>query len=183
MRIKAEEIALSGNPEQSETRELFSNAVERHYTRIYRLCLFMTGNREDAEECTQETYIRVLRHISGLKEREKLKGWLTVTAANCCRSFLGKKRRRPESGIEIPEIASTEYSPETEADARETASQIRAAIQRLPRKHRILVILRDIENYSYEEIGGILGLNEGTVKSRLWRARSRLRSLIEDMGL
>jgi RNA polymerase sigma-70 factor (ECF subfamily) len=146
----------------------------------------MLGNPQDAEDILQETFIKAFRHLKGFDGRSSLSTWLYRIASNEALMFLRKNRPEiPFSDIPREEDAETEYEPaqfndwshlpEDEILSSESRAVLDEAIQHLPESLRIVFILRDIEGLSIRETGEALDLTETTVKTRLLRARLRLR--------
>lgn len=166
----------------------FNELVRLYETRVFRLVLRMLGDRAEAEDVAQEVFITVFKSIDGFRGDSKLSTWLYRVATNHCKNRIkylerrarGKKREFDE----IAEHGASESAtmnpqaliarPDQQAEANQIEMIVRRAIGDLEEEHRELVILRDVENLSYEEIQDITGLPEGTVKSRLHRARLAL---------
>lgn len=157
---------LSGNS------AAFSDLVGRHQDFVYNLCRRIVGSAEEAEDLTQEIFIRLLDKVQLWRGDAKFTTWLYRLALNHCRDYL--RRKRPHT-IEPPDsLADLTPGPELEAEAHEIRERVQAALMNLPLDWRSVVFLRDIEGLSYSEISGILEIEMGTVKSRLARARSAL---------
>lgn len=169
--------------------EYFGGLVERYQTRIYNMAYRMLGNREEAEDVTQETFINVYRALRTFKG-ERFSPWIYKIASNLCLDQL-RRRRPPTVSLDAPigpegdmprEIADDTELPEDVALAGVLGLDVQRAIDSLPEKYRTVVVLRHIEDLSYEEIADVLGLPLGTVKTRLFRARESLRVLLRDKG-
>lgn len=162
----------------------FERVVRTHYERVFRLCLRMTGSPADAEDLTQDTFLRIHRKAAHFRGDSDLSTWIYRIAYNQCLDHLRRRRRRPadsldgyeESGRSLPDPAS---GPEEHAFARVEAQRVRAALASLPEEYRAVVILREIEDLSYEQIAAVLRCPVGTVRSRLARGRRLLIERLE----
>lgn len=166
----------------------FSEIVELYRDRVYNLTFRMMGNAEDAEDVAQEVFISVFKNIDSFRGDAKFSTWLYRVAANHCKNrikYLARRHDRQKDQFDETidrdqaSGALTGPTPSPRPDARletmELERVMRAAIQSLDENQRLLVVLRDIEELSYEEICAITELPQGTVKSRLHRARVELR--------
>lgn len=152
----------------------WDSIVREHGARVFRLAYRLTGNRHDAEDLTQETFIRVFRSLSGYKPGS-FEGWLHRITTNL---FLDQVRRRKKilmEGLADREFASR-GSVEDEYDMNSLDNDIQEALNALPPEYRAAVVLCDVEGLSYEEIARTLGVKLGTVRSRIHRARALLRT-------
>lgn len=166
-------------------RAEFARLVDTYYELIYRLATRMVGNDQDAEDLLQETFIKAYRYLDRFDGRSSLSTWLYRIATNEALMFL--RRKRPESvSVEEPmdgevddqeplQIVDFCCMPEEELMSSEAESELDRAIDRLPASLRIVFVLRDIQGLSTRETGDILNISEVAVKTRLSRARLRLR--------
>lgn len=131
------------------------------------------------------------RFLSGFQEDSSVSTWLYRICVNVCKDLLAKRARRNEQPLEYgeegeehceTEISDARYEPAQLAERREMQRVLREAIDQLPVSQREMILLRDIRGLSYEEIGQVLSLEEGTVKSRLFRARAQLRKKLLQNG-
>src|SRR3979411_2772276 len=148
--------------------------------RVYRLAYRLTGNAHDAEDLTQETFIRVFRSLASYKPGT-FEGWLHRITTNL---FLDMARRRSRVRMEgLPEdtdrIVGDDPSPEQVYTETHLDPDLQAALDELPPEFRAAVVLCDVEGLSYEEIGATLGVKLGTVRSRIHRGRQALRVALE----
>ncbi|MFH5822211.1 RNA polymerase sigma factor SigE [Georgenia sp. AZ-5] len=156
--------------------------VTEHSGRVYRLAYRLTGNRADAEDLTQETFVRVFRSLHSYKPGN-FDGWLHRITTNL---FLDQARRRSrvrldpigESTERLPSLHDAE-EPERGFEHAHLDLDVQAALDSLPPRYRAAVVLCDIEGLSYEEIATTLGIKMGTVRSRIHRARAMLRDQLE----
>jgi RNA polymerase sigma-70 factor (ECF subfamily) len=166
----------------------FNELVRAYDKRVFRLVLRMLNDRAEAEDVTQEVFITVFKAIDSFRGDSKLSTWMFRVATNHCKNrikYLDRRARGKKSELdELSEHGAVESAsmsssaqvarPDQQAEANQIETIVRAAIAELDEDQRELVILRDVENLSYEEIQEITGLPEGTVKSRLHRARLQL---------
>lgn len=166
----------------------FEQIVLQTERTVYNLALSIVKKKEDAEDVTQETYLRLWRVASELKLEGSLKLYILKAARNLSLDLIRKNSRMNEIDTVILdsdgefEIDIADDSPDSRPDAsylrkveKETVLQ---SIEELPSAAREMIVLRDIEGLSYAEIGAMLGIAEGTLKSKLFRARERLRKII-----
>lgn len=169
--------------------EHFGELVARYQTRIYNMAYRMVHSREEAEDITQETFLNVYRAL-GTFRGDRFSPWIYKIASNLCLDYL--RRRRPATvSLDAPvgpegdiprEIADETFLPEEAALIGSLGLDVQQAIDRLPDKYKSVLVLRHIEDLTYEEIAEILNLPLGTVKTRLFRARENLRQLLKDKG-
>jgi len=160
----------------------WESIVREHSARVYRLAYRLTGNRQDAEDLTQETFIRVFRSLSNYTPGT-FEGWLHRITTNL---FLDTARRKQRIRMDAMGEESDRFPAAEGLDRPERAFEhenldvdIQAALDELPPDYRAAVVLCDIEGLSYEEIAVTLGIKLGTVRSRIHRARARLRVSLE----
>lgn len=162
--------------------DAFGDLVERYQERLYRAMFHLLGNREDAEDAVQDALVRSYRKLGTFDGRSGFYTWLFRIAHNAAISR--RRRRRPRISLEEQQVntgdepASGELAPENAAMRTEQVEQVRDAIDQLPDDQRDILVLREIEGFCYEEIARVLDLAPGTVRSRLHRARARLRELL-----
>ena len=162
-----------------ETPEQFlRRAMEAHGPAVYRLALCRTQSAPDAEDVYQDVFLRLLDQDAAAWDGEHLKAWLLRTTLNRCADLHRFRLRRPALPLEsVLELAGTD-GPEERA----AAAELWEAVGRLPEKLRTAVHLYYAEGYSTEEIAGLLDVPAATVRTRLRRARERLRDLLEGDG-
>jgi RNA polymerase sigma-70 factor (ECF subfamily) len=165
-------------------RDAFEGLVRRHHQRIYRTLLGLTGNREDAEDLTQTTFLKVFEHLGEFHGAAKFSTWLTRIAIN--EGLQRLRARKPmvsldESGPEEDEefrprqVRAWTESPEQALSRSEIRAVVEQELMHLPEKYRMVVMLRDLEELSTEETAQALGLGIAVVKTRLLRGRLMLR--------
>jgi RNA polymerase sigma-70 factor (ECF subfamily) len=172
----------------------FNRLVEERHGDIYALLYRLTEDPEEARDLTQETFLQAFRNIAGFRGEADLRTWLYRIAVNQARNrWRWWKRRRRDKTVSLDAPTSDENStplsaglandraadPEEQALARERERALLAALATLSRPYREVIVLRDIEGLSYEEVAQALDMNIGTVKSRLSRGRDELRRRLE----
>ena len=162
----------------------FNHIVDRYQSQVYNVAARTLGSRVAAEDVTQETFISAYKAISSFRGGS-LRAWLMRIARNQCYDHLRSIKRRPESSLEeaiedtgFAQPASADSLPEKRALAAELGRAISRAIRTLPLDQRITLLTIDVQGLSYEETAEALGVSIGTVKSRLSRARSKVRDLL-----
>ena len=164
--------------------EAFEALVLEHQNKVYSLALRMVGNEEDARDMAQEAFIRAYGSLAGFRGDSKFSVWLYRLTSNICIDFLrsrGKKRTvsmtwagdEGEDAGEL-EIPDETWSPESQLERSLTRESVRRGLESLSPQYREILLLREINGLSYAEIAGALSLEEGTVKSRIFRARKKL---------
>ncbi len=161
------------------TMPSWDELVRQHADRVYRLAYRLSGNQHDAEDLTQETFIRVFRSVQNYQPGT-FEGWLHRITTNL---FLDMVRRRTRIRMEaLPEdydrVPADEPTPEQIYHDARLGPDLQAALDSLPPEFRAAVVLCDIEGLSYEEIGATLGVKLGTVRSRIHRGRQALRDYL-----
>ena len=154
---------------------------------LYGFAMTLTGDRAEAEDLVQETYLRAVRACGHLLPNSNLKSWLFAIMRNAWLNQLRRRRSGPrfvemdaEEGDRVEWFQTTAADPYVLYIRKLERREVRAAIESLPPLHREIIILRDIEGFSYQQIAEILGCPAGTVMSRLGRARERLRGLLAE---
>ena len=166
----------------------FDQLVIRHKDKLFNMVYWLLGDYQEANDCAQEIFIKVFKSIEGFRFQSLFSTWLYRIAINTCKNrrksstYRWKKRTVSLENPENPnqdnrscEIPSDSPSPENSLEKKERIMVIQKAVNALPQEQNRVVVLRDIQGLSYQEIADITGLNLGTVKSRLARARLGLR--------
>ena len=177
---------------QQGDQAAFSALVERHQAMAYSLALRMTGNSDDAADVTQEAFLNAWRALAGFQGQSSFSTWLYRLTSNACIDFLRREKRRSALSMtstdeEVDETRQTEipderWSPERELERTELHQAIRKGLASLSFDHREVLVLRELEGLSYQEIAKALELEENTVKSRIARARMALREFLLKQG-
>ena len=171
--------------------QAFEALVTAYERKVYNYALRSTGNEQDAMDITQEVFLRVFRSLSGFKEESSFSTWLYRITFNICIDFSRKNAKRNENSLSLDgeaadgkelELPDERHAPETVYVRKELREEIAGAILRLSEQHREVLVMREISGLSYAEIAEVLELEEGTVKSRIARARENLRKIIVATG-
>jgi RNA polymerase sigma-70 factor, ECF subfamily len=188
--VKKEEDLVARIREGDDTA--FEDLLVRYQEKVYRLALYMTGHPQEAEEILQETFLKVFQKIDSFRGDAKFSTWLHQIALNTARMHQRANSRKPTESLEkyLPQYDATgrlarldlDYGRVARADQlleqSELAEKVVEAIGQLPEIYRSVVVLRDLEELTTEEVMEILGLEAGTVRSRLHRARLMLRGYL-----
>jgi RNA polymerase sigma-70 factor (ECF subfamily) len=157
--------------------EAFAILVDRYYDRYARYAVRMVGNREDAEEALQDTFLRAYRSLARYEERERFGAWLFRILVNQCRTALARGRRR-ERTFPAWEMPASEEHP---AERRALREELDHALAQLGTDQREAVLLKYTEDFSYEEMAMITGTGVSALKMRVKRACARLRELLVEV--
>ncbi|MHB0939186.1 MAG: sigma-70 family RNA polymerase sigma factor [Armatimonadota bacterium] len=181
------EIALIRRVQQGDG-VAFDRLVELYSTRVYNLAYRMIGNAEDAQDAAQEAFLRIYDALPKFRGDASFSTWMHRIVVNVCHDEMARKRRRPPTLTEITPEDGDGGAPAEQATTGETAEDavlrqerrqaLHQAITALPPPFREVLVLYDLQGFSYDEISQILRVNIGTVKSRLNRARNLLREKI-----
>ena len=169
----------------------FGELVKLYEKKIYSYALGMLSNPDDAFDIAQDTFMKAYRSIAFFKGESSFYTWLYTICRNCCYDFIKKRDRNRRHTISlfqyendddgtIIEIPDSTNDPEALYEKKRLRKIIFDAIQTLSDNHREIILLRDVEGLSYEEISAAMGISEGTVKSRLSRARTKLQTILKD---
>ncbi len=159
----------------------FEELVMTYQHRVFGVALRMLGNAAEAEEVAQEAFVRAHRALGDFRGDAKLSTWLYAITSRLCLNRLatGERRLTREGEEALLRLSDAGPRPDAALERRELESALGRAIAELPEDRRIVVVLRDIEGLSYEEIAQVLELELGTVRSRLHRARADLKEKLE----
>jgi len=170
----------------------FSHLVDRYQTRLLNFIYRTIGDRDRAEDLVQETFIRVYRHLHRFDQTKKFSTWVYTIAGNLAKNELRNRSRNPlvlfqaikknwEADHRPLEWEDNSYRPDDLFRKRHLKSMVDHAVEQLPEHHRVVFVLREMQGKTYEEIAEITGVNLGTVKSRLNRARNNFAVVISPM--
>lgn len=171
--------------------EAFEQLIEKYEKKVYTIAYRMMGNHEDASDLAQEALIKVYRSIKNFRGEAAFSTWLYHVVSNVCKDYLRKKRLQTTSIDESVQYGTESIEKQFEADTpqpqdvveqKELQESMQKVISDLPEDYRLVLVLREFMNLSYEEIAYQLNINMGTVKSRLSRARKLLRDKIIASG-
>jgi RNA polymerase sigma-70 factor (ECF subfamily) len=176
----ADDVSLLARLRAGESRA-FEELVTRYQHRIFGVALRMLGSRAEAEEVAQDTFLRAHRALGEFRGEARLGTWLYAIASRLCLNRLASGPRRHERSDELAlsRIPAADDDAVAALERDELQAALHEAIAALPEDRRIVVVLRDLEGLSYEEIGEVLGLPLNTVRTRLHRARGDLKSKLE----
>lgn len=183
----AELVAAAGRGDQAA----FGALVERYQAMAYSLAYRMTGCAEDAEDLTQEAFLNAWRGLARFQGQSSFSTWLYRLTANACIDFLRREKRRASLSMTLDgeedddrqtEVPDERWSPERELEKNEARAALDRGLAALSPDHRAVLLLREVQGLSYAEIAQALELEEGTVKSRIARARLALRDLLRSEG-
>ena len=172
--------------------DAFEQVAREHAPRLFRMALRLTGHREDAEDLVQETLVRALPALKRFEGRASLSTYLARALGNLWKNRLRSRKRSrlvdwfrgmpesSESADQAPAPPDDAPSPLERLEARDRAAAVRDAVARLEPTRRLTLLLREVEEMSYEEIAAVTEVPVGTVRSRLARAREDLRRLVGD---
>ena len=164
----------------------FEKLVTAYEKNVYNIALRMVGDPDDAADMTQETFIKAYRALSSFRGDSKFSSWLYRIASNVCLDFLRSRSRHPQVSLnssdeddrttfELPDMSR---NPEEQLMKKLSMEAVRRGLEQLPEQQRQILVLRELGGLSYAELARILGLEEGTVKSRIFRARKRLCAIL-----
>ena len=169
----------------------FEDLVLEYQKQVYHIALKMTGNEEDAFDLSQEAFLKAFRSLSTFRGEAGFGSWLYRMTANLCIDFLRKKKRQGGQIISLDaeeedrrptELPDLRYEPQNALEKKEVPEKVRAGLEKLPHEQKLILVLRDVEGFSYQEISDALKIELGTVKSRIYRARAHLARLLTENG-
>ena len=166
----------------------FETLIEEYQKRIFAIAYRMIQHQEDAADLTQEVIIKLFKNLDKFKGDSKFSTWVYRIATNTCLDAIKANRRHmaysldkeieTEEGSIVGELPDKGPTPEEAAERKDIQRAVRVAIEKLGKEHKRVIVLRDLQGLSYEEIAEILQCSVGTVKSRISRARGNLKKLL-----
>jgi len=162
-------------------QEAFGELVVRYQRPLYNAALWIVRNTEDARDVTQEVFLKVAVRPEDYDHRYKFFSWIYRIAVNESLNLLRRNGREEELDEDVEPPAGDSVNPEWQLGEAQKSGRIRHALMSMSANDRMVLMLRHFSELSYEEIAGILELDEKTVKSRLYEARRRLRELLQDL--
>lgn len=184
---REEELSLIERVKAGD-RDAFEPLVLEHQTKVYSMALRITGNEADAWDAAQDAFLRAYKGLKDFRGESRFSTWLYKLTGSAAVDLL----RRRKDGSLVPlyngegeadfDIPDERFQPETELEKKELRENVQQALALLPEDYRRILTLRELGGLSYEELGDTLGLETGTVKSRLSRARQRLCALLSRDG-
>lgn len=172
--------------------QAFAQLMRDNEKRIYTLTLRMTGNPEDAMDLAQDTFLNAWKGLKFFKGDSAFSTWLYRLASNACIDFLRRQKRRQDISLplaadseeedRLPDVPDDRFRPDTRLEQQELRRAVNEGLQQLSDEHRQVLVMREVNGLSYQEIADILDLEAGTVKSRIARARLSLRKILLKSG-
>lgn len=171
--------------------EAFAQLMRANEKRIYNLTLRMTGNPEDAMDLAQEAFLNAWRGLKFFQGDSAFSTWVYRLASNACIDHLRRKKRRQDISAPMPtdeeddsqpDIPDDRFRPDRELERRELRRAVIQGLKQLSDEHRQVLVMRELNGLSYQEIADVLDLEAGTVKSRIARARNSLRKILVEGG-
>lgn len=169
----------------------FEELVLKYEKTVYNLALRMVGDRDDASDMTQEAFIKAYGSLSSFRGDSKFSVWIYRITTNVCLDFLRSKSRKQQVSLTVSDdddedaqldIPDPKADPEQQLMQKMSMQSVEEGLKTLPDKQRQILVMRELGGMSYAEIGKALSLEEGTVKSRIFRARKRLCTFLLDSG-
>ena len=171
------------NAAQDGCPHAFGDLVRATYDDTYSLALRLVGNADDAQDVTQDTYLRAFRGIGRFRGEANIATWLYRITANCASTVLALRRKAAHDELDLDEALvddRLEHDPQRRLDSAALRDRVVLALGQLPEKLRSVIVLRDIYDLSHDAIARQLGITESAAKVRLHRARQKLRSALFD---
>ena len=161
----------------------FTELLASSYPRVHRCTLGMLGDEQEAREVAQEALLKAWRARESYDPGRPFYPWLYTIVRNACRDAIARSHHRAIGGLDAERLSSATPSPLQSLDSKEAEAGVHRAMARLADEHREILVMRHFEDLSYVEIGEILGLPQGTVMSRLYRARQALTAQLRRAGI
>lgn len=173
----------------------FDRLYREHVDRIYRFAQRLCGQVDDAKDLVQDTFLNAYRGLNRFRGDAQISTWLYTIASRACIRMRRKRKEEPERELSLEEFIPTSegefklqiptdgLTPEEALENKELRRALQQAIEKLPKRYRLVLVLRDMEGLTAKEVGSIMGLNERAVKSRLHRARLFVRRELSARGL
>ncbi|MBA7690097.1 ECF RNA polymerase sigma factor SigW [subsurface metagenome] len=175
---------------QAGNEDAYLEIVERFKDRLFAFIYRFVGDEDLAEDLVQDTLIKVYTHRHAYREIARFSTWIYTIAGNLARTELRKRKRRATFSMSALgfgereyELPSEDFTPSKPLEGKQTEKHIRIALAKLPLHFRTVIILRDVQELSYEEISKIMKIPLGTVKSRVNRARLRLQEMLSNLRI
>ena len=175
---------------QAGNENAYLEIVERFKDRLFAFIYRFVGDEDLAEDLVQDTLIKVYTHRHAYREIARFSTWIYTIAGNLARTELRKRKRRATFSMSALglgereyELPSEDFTPSRTLEGKQTEKHIRIALAKLPLHFRTVIILRDVQELSYEEISKIMKIPLGTVKSRVNRARLRLQEMLSNLRI
>jgi RNA polymerase sigma-70 factor (ECF subfamily) len=185
----------NGAAADKQTAAAFDRLYRDHVDRMYRFAQRLCGSPDDAKDLVQETFLSAYKSLKDFRGESKLSTWLYTIAAHACQRMRRKRKGEPDHELSLDALIPTEdgnvpiqvpgdeLSPQERLEHKETRRQLMTAVHKLPKKYRMVLVLRDMEGLSAKEVGAVMNLTERAVKSRLHRARLFVRHELTGRGV
>jgi len=168
----------------------FEQIVKKYQTQVFNLCLRMLGNEDDAADATQDSFVKVWKSLNTFQFESQFSTWLYKLASHTCLDYLRKRKRRKEVSMTVEDddeehewdMPDKSPGPDEAYEAKEDKIALSKALDMLEPSQKQIIILRVVNDLSYQQIAEVMGIAEGTVKSRLSRARDNLRTKLLILG-
>ena len=171
--------------------EAFSALMELYQTKVYNLALRMTGSPEDAADLCQETFLNAWKGLPNFQGNSSFSTWIYRLTNNACIDFI--RREKSRRGMDVLSLNDDEKdfdelipdnapTPQAKLEEKERREALNRGLRKLSEEHRQVLLLREVSGLSYTEIAALVGVEEGTVKSRIARARLSLRNILREEG-
>lgn len=171
-------------------KKAFELLVQEYQNKIYTLCYRYVGNQEDAKDLAQEVFIKLYRNIGKFEGRSSFSTWLYQIAGNTCKDFLRKAKTKTEFSLEeevisngesfTPQVLKDNNTPDIQYEDKEKIALLKDAISKLNPEYKMVLVMREFQDLSYEEIAERTNTSIGTVKSRINRGRNVLKKIFSD---
>lgn len=172
--------------------QAFDYLMGKYQSRIYALLYNMTSNKEDAEDLLQEVFLKAYKALPRFKGKSSFYTWIYRIGVNTAINYVKKRKKRQGLSLDHLDLAverdpalvqlASQETPDRNLGLKELQKKLNSALQTLSEKHRTVVIMHDIQGMPHHEIGEILGISSGTVRSRLFYARQQLQSQLTDIS-
>ncbi len=170
--------------------EAFEQLISNYQIKVYHIAYHMLSNEQDAEDAAQDAIIKAYRYLGSFKEESGFYTWIYRITQNICLDMLRRRKRNNTHMIDLVkkdqdgqesevQIVDEKPQPEEQLMRRQVQNEMQNAIAELKENYRVVIVMRDIEGMSYDDIAAVLEISTGTVKSRLNRARENLRKIVE----
>ena len=159
--------------------EAFAQLVDRHYARCARIALRIVGNREDAEEAIQDSFLRAFKALHDYEDRERFSAWLTRILVNQCRTVLARSKRRDSVFLDL-DLRQLDFAVDAASDDGQWP-ELDRVLDQLPPDQREAIVLKYADDLTYQEMSRITGAGESALKMRVQRAFARLRALLQEV--
>ncbi len=170
--------------------DVYEKIIQKYQSKVFGLIYNMTKNQNDIEDLAQEVFIKIYKNLGKFKGESSLYTWIYKITVNLCLDEMKKRKNviyldekiEVDDGEVNRELPSEEKSQEKLYEEKELQEKLHNCINKLPEKQRVMIVLRDIKGFSYEEISKITDVKLGTVKSQINRARLKLKELLDEEG-